>query len=482
MNLRLIAVFLGKLAAATGIFLLLPLLLSFYYEDTGRWAFIWTFVLSLSVAGGCLWWGEVQREWFNVREGILLTVGGCLLLTGIGLLPYWFCGLSFVDSFFESISGFTGTGATVIPSLAALPLSLILWRCFTHWLGGFFIIMMFSVVLPQVGCGEELYSAGAAWQTARRSLSQLKQRTGSLFLIYLLFTGVVVVVYMLCGLNFTDAAGHAFSTVSTGGFSMYDENVRFFDNPWLEGCMVVFMLAASGNFELYRQVYRRGWRVLRRNTEIKAYLLILFIVCGLMAVNLCFVLRLDILSALRYAIFQGVSISSTTGFVSADFSDWPQFSQGCLLLLMLIGGCSGSSAGGLRVVRVALLVRLMYWIARQRLCPQSVVHVHLNGSIVPERMLFGVGRFFFMFIMLCAFWCLLLTADGVPLLDALAISASAMSGAGPAFGIASPAATYAYLPDFSKLIACAAMLFGRLELFPFFVLFWPEFWQSRKGW
>ena len=149
---------------------------------------------------------------------------------------------------------------------------------------------------------------------------------------------------------------------------------------------------------------------------------------------------------------------------------------------MLIGGCSGSSAGGLRVIRVVLLVKLMYWIVWQKLHPQSPVAVHMNGYVLPERVLFSVGRFFFMFIMLCAFWSLLLTLDGVPLLDALAIAASAMSGAGPALGIASPAATYAALPDFSKAVSCAAMLFGRLELFPFFVLFWPEFWQRKRGW
>lgn len=482
MDFRLLAALWGRVACALSLALLLPLLLAVYDHETDFLAFAAT--LGVSLLTGCVLCrtGSRERDWLRVREGILFTVGGCLMLALLGMLPYVLCGLRFIDSFFESVSGFTGTGATVVPSLAVLPDALVFWRCFTHWLGGFFIIAMFSSVLPQIGCGDELSSGAPAWHTMRCRLPQAGRHALSLFILYALFTFLVTFSYMLCGLDFTDAAGHAFSTVSTGGFSMYDENVRFFDNPMLEFCMVVFMLIAGGNFALYRQVYKRGWRVMRVNTELRAYVLLLGAIGLFMTVNLISAMGMEPVEAVRYAIFQEVSISTTTGFFSADFSDWPQFSQGCLLLLMLIGGCSGSSAGGLRVIRVVLLVKLMYWIVWQKLYPQSPVAVHMNGYVLPERVLFSVGRFFFMFIMLCAFWSLLLTLDGVPLLDALAIAASAMSGAGPALGIASPAATYAALPDFSKAVSCAAMLFGRLELFPFFVLFWPEFWQRKRGW
>lgn len=483
MDLRLIAMVLSRITLICTIFFLLPLLVAGVGHGPDWWAFAVSFLLGGLCSVMLSAWGRSVDKILTVREALVVTGLGWLLLAGLGMLPYLLgTSMTIMDAAFESVSGFSGTGATVLPSLDNLPRGILFWRCLTHWIGGFLIVLVLSTLLPQVGCGADLYGADMMGLASGRGFPQVRKHGRAIFCVYILLTVAATLTYMVCGLDVIDAAGHAFSTVSTGGFSMYDGNVGVFDNVALEAAMVFFMLAASGNFELYRLVYKRGWRVLKKNTEFKAYLGLLLTAIAFILLDLLWHTDLPWLEAVRYTVFQVVSISSTTGFFSTAFTDWPPFSQGVLLLLMLIGGCAGSSAGGLRMARVVLLGRLIYWVARQKLYPQSAVRVYMNGSPIPEMALFSVGRFFFVYIFFVVFWSLLLVVDGVSLLDSLAISASSMSGVGQAVGIASPAADYAALPDVSKFIACMAMLFGRLEIFAFLVLFWPEFWNRTKGW
>ncbi len=484
MNLHLVAWLLGGLSFGISAFLLLPALLAL---GLGEPALPFFAAGGLSAAAALLlrWWGGLPRVHLSIREGIAVTGLGWILAAFLGLLPYVFGGwLSALDALFESISGFTGTGASIIVSVESLPRSLLLWRSLTHWIGGFAIIVMFTALLPQLAHGSLFrHSAeGIGGLHGSRVLPRIRTMARMLLAVYALLTAAAGLVYLLCGMPPFAAASHALSTVSTGGFSIYDDSARYFDDPLIEGAMTFFMIAAGGNFWLYYLGWKKGLHLFTENTEFKAYLTLLLLAIVLIAANLVHDMGLGPADALRYASFQAASFASTTGFVSSDFDNWPSFSRFCLLLLMFIGGCAGSTAGGLRVSRMLLLQRMMFSILWQKLHPQGVRQERLNGIALSEDALFNAGRFFFMYIMLNAFWVFLLTADTVPALDAIAVSISAMAGVGPVLELSGSAYTYATLPEASKFVVCLAMLFGRLEIFTLLVMLSPEFWHEKTGW
>ena len=309
------------------------------------------------------------------------------------------------------------------------------------------------------------------------SLPRLREMTRSLFLMYMVFTMTACVVYLCCGLSFLDAIAHAMSTLGTGGFSLYDDNAMHFDNPALEGWMTFFMILAGGNFGLYYRVWKKGPRVLRNNTEFQAYLVILAAAMLLITVNLVDAMGMQPVEAFRYASFQVGSLS-TTGFVSADFDQWPAFSKGVLMMLMISGGCAGSTASGVKVSRVVLLAKNAWAVVHQKLSPRRVIRAHMNGIEVSGDILMRVGQFFFLYIFCIVFWALLLTFDGIGAFDALGISVTTLGNVGPAFGIAGATCTFAGLSDFSKSILCIEMLLGRLEVLSLAVVFTPQFWRK----
>ena len=297
-------------------------------------------------------------EELTAREGIAITAFGWMTGTFLGMLPYLLGGyLGFLDALFESISGFTGTGATVFASLSSLPYSILFWRMMTAWIGGLGIIVIFIALLPQSGASTiYMYNAEGAGPTMDRVMPRLRDMTMALFKIYLFFTVVTTVVYMLCGVDFSIAVTHAMSTIGSCGFSTYDDSAMHFHSVAFELWTALFMFLTGGSFYLYYRVWIKGPGVIRRNTEFRTYFFIAVGAILLITLNLSIEMKVDILSALRAAVFQVPSLS-TTGFVSADFETWPTFSKMLLLTLMMIGGCAGSTASGIKVARIVLLFR-----------------------------------------------------------------------------------------------------------------------------
>jgi trk system potassium uptake protein len=484
MDLRLVAHFLGKIAFACGIVLLLPFGLAIFYAETSRAAFLLAILVCL-LLGVLLWrFGQQTTDSLRAREGIAITGLGWLLVTFLGMLPYVFGGyLGILDGVFESISGFTGTGATVINALEQLPQSILMWRSLTHWLGGLGIIVIFIAILPQIGYSAVyMYNAEISGPAPERVLPRLKEMAWVLFLMYVLFTSVAAVVYWLCGLDLLSAVNHAFSTIATGGFSTYDANAIHFNNPLIEGWMTFFMVLAGGNFGLYYRVYQRGFAVLGKNTEFKAYIGILLTATLLVMLNLLYNMDYSMTQSLRYASFQVASIA-TTGFVSADFDRWPSFSKAVLMLLMFTGGCAGSTAGGIKISRIVLLVKMAGANLRQQLHPHAMMDVHMNGVHIGEETLHRAAQFFFVYMMFVAFWALLLMSEGeLSMFDAIGLSVTTMGSVGPGFGVAGATCTYSGLSNFTKVVLCLAMLLGRLEMFTFLVMLRPAFWRRSKGW
>ena len=483
MQLQVIYYVLGRLVMAETITMFIPFAMAFYYYETSIPGFAVAVGLSASVGLVLQSHGRASTDNLSIREGIAITGLGWALATGLGMLPY-VCGgyLGALDALFESISGFTGTGATVFDTLTGLPSSILFWRMMTHWFGGLGIIVIFIALLPQTGQSTVyMYNAETTGPTQDRVLPRLRDMTKALFQMYLLFTALAATVYMLCGLGPYEALTHAMSTIGAGGFSIYDESAMHFKNPAFEWSMTFFMILAGGNFGLYYRIWKKGPGVVRHNSEFKAYMLILFTAMVLIGGNLLYTMPYAPGDAIRYAAFQVGSIS-TTGFVSADFDKWPDFSKGILLMLMMSGGCAGSTAGGMKVARVVLLVKNTWAVMRQKIAPRQLVEVRMNGSRVSEETLLRVGQFFFLYIFFIVFWALLLTLDGLEIFDAIGISITTMGSVGPAFGIAGATCTYAGLSVFSKSILCVAMLLGRLEMFTLLVMLTPDFWQKGNRW
>ena len=484
MDFRVICRFLGRISIAEAVVTIIPMVLALIYREKSFLAFSSAIVI-MSIVGLCLVrYGQVRTQRLTIREGIAITGLGWLLATALGMIPYVAGGyLGVLDGVFESISGFTGTGATVMTGLDFLPPSLLFWRMMTNWFGGLGIIVIFIAILPQTGQSTVyMYNAETTGPSKDRVLPRLRDMTRILFSMYVCFTAIAAVVFLLCGMSPLIAVMHAMSAISTCGFSTFDSSAMNFDNWPLETCMTLFMILGGGNFGLYYRVWHKGLWVLRQNTEFRAYLGIELGAMLLIAANLIFALDMTPSEAWRYASFQVSSISTTAGFVSADYERWPIFSQGILLLLMFGGGCAGSTAGGMKIARIVLLFKQAWRIVHQKLRPQRILTVHMDGQCVDDETLLRVGEFFFLYMVFIVFFALLYTWDGLEVFDAIGVSVSAIGNVGPAFGIAGATQNFAALPDFTKFALCFEMLMGRLEIFTFIALLRPAFWRRRSGW
>lgn len=482
MDIRIILYVLGRISMALGMVLTLNAVVSIVCQDDGLLALAGAALVSFAVGMGMQRSRKGAIEDLSVREGIAITSLSWILVTFLGMLPYVFGGyLNILDGILECISGLSGTGATVITDIEVLPQSLLVWRSLTHWLGGLGIIVIFIALFPQFGHGiVHMMDAESTGPTSDRMLPRVRQMAKALFTVYVVLTTAATVALMACGLDFLTALEHAFSTIATGGFSPYNDSVAHFNSPLIEGVLALFMILSSANFSIYVAAWRKGIGVIFRDTEFRLYVALVLGASALMSLNLTYGASYDPLEAVRETFFQAASISSSTGFVSADFDQWPSFSKGILLFLMFCGGCAGSTAGGLKVTRLMLLMKTMRSVVQQKLSPRSVVQVHSNGEDYNEEILYGVARFFVAYVILDILWTVLFIGDGVPTLDAIGLSISTMGSCGPAFGTVGPTCTYAELPVFSKVIVCISMLMGRLEMFPVLALLMPSFWRHSN--
>lgn len=484
MNYRLLSFFLGKLCNICAISFCLPLLLSIFLSEDCVYAFLQAIVTSICIGFVFVKFGNSEDAGITYREGVAIAGFGWIVITFLGSLPYVFTGiLDPVSAFFESVSGFTTTGATAIAQIEGLPRSLLLWRSLTHWIGGIGIIVVFIALLPQVASGAvHMFNAEVTGPSSERVLPRIKTTAIALCKVYLFFTVIEMVMLYFAGMNLFDAVNHSFSTIATGGFSTYDTSVTHFESPVIEGIIAFFMIIAGGNFALYYLVGEKGPRVLWQDTEFKVYIAIILIVTAAISLNLYVDGYFNGVDSFRYSVFQVASIISTTGFVSNDFDIWPPFSKLCLVLLMFIGGCAGSTAGAIKVSRIVILTKMAFAHLKRTMHPSMVVDISMSGKTVPPPIVAGIVRFFFLYIVLFAFLTFLIAMTGLSVIDSIGIIAATISSVGPALGVAGATCTYADINSFGKIVISIAMLLGRLELFTLLVLFRPEFWRSTRNW
>lgn len=486
MNRRVTAGLLGYLTLFTGAAMLPSFILAATAgEIEGAAAFLLSIFLCAAVTFELERFGGLKgKDNIGVRDGIAITGLGWFLVSVLGTIPYLAGGyLNLIDSFVESFAGFSGTGATVFEDVEILPKSILLWRSVSNWIGGLGIVVIFMALLSQFGRGAMfILRAESTGPTKERQMPRIRDNAKAIFKIYVGLTAVCAASYFLCGLNIFASINHAMTTIATGGYSIYNSTVNEYGNAYLEYCMAFFMILSSGSFAMYAVAVRQGLNIIWQNAEFKIYLQIIFIAAAVISADLVFEMNLNPEFAIRGAVFHVASLSSTTGFVAHDFDMYPPISKAFLLMMMFLGGCAGSTAGGLKVARIILLFKFVVLIVRQKIHPQLINQIKLNGRVVDETIVYGAAKFFLVVVAMDIIFAFVMMFDGIDFVNSISVSVSTMASVGPGFGIEGATSTYALLPNLSKIFACVFMFLSRLEVFSVLVLFTPSFWNNPKGW
>lgn len=477
------------IARVLGIFLMLfslstlpPILVSMWFDDGATWAFISTLILTFFM--GFLLWLPVRRarQDLRTRDGFLITVLFWLVLALSGSFPFILAenpGLSFTDAFFESLSGWTTTGATIITGIDALPESILWYRQQLQWLGGMGIIVLAVAVLPMLGIGGmQLFRAETPGPLKDSKLTpRITETAKALWYIYLALTISCVIGYKLAGMNWFDAICHSFATVAIGGFSTHDASIGYFDNSVVEMVAVLFMLISTLNFGLHFHAWRyHSIRHYFIDSELRFFFILTGAGVALSVAALYLTETYSWSDSLRQGIFEVVSIATTTGFSTADFSAWPVFLPVMLFMMAFVGGCAGSTGGGMKVIRILLIYKQGMREIRRLIHPNAIIPVKLGKQPVAERVLEAVWGFFAVYIITYMVMMLALLATGLDHVTAFSAVGACLNNLGPGLGAVS--AHYGELSNMAKWILSFAMLLGRLEIFTLLVLISPVFWRS----
>ena len=416
------------------------------------------------------------------RDGYLIVVSGWLCMTFFGTLPYLLTDSipSFTDAFFETMSGFTTTGSTILDEIESLPKSILFWRSMTQWIGGMGIIVLTIAILPLLGIGGmELFVAEAPGPTKDKIHPRIKETAKRLWIIYFSLTALETVVLMFLGLSFFDAINHSLTTTSTGGFSTKQESIAAFQNPFVEAVIVIFMFLAGTNFTMIYFGLKMKFRKIVNNDEFKWYLSAVFILILLLSFYRTHTSSSDFIHAFREFSFQVVSIITTTGYATADYTLWGSFLTFIFFLFLFSGASAGSTSGGIKIVRIILLIKNGLLEFKRRLHPKAVIPVMLNKQVISSTITYNLLAFIFLYLFVFTLGSIFLSFLGVDMLTSISAVASAVGNVGPGIADVGPSSSFSQLPTSAKWILSLLMLMGRLELFTVCVLFTPYFWKRN---
>jgi len=480
MNLILTFRLLGGLLLFLAVALLLPLPFSYYYTDGAGSAFMLSAVVCGGVGAGLFFSCRSSKE-MTLREGFAIVTLGWSAFALFGALPYLFSGAisTPLDAVFETMSGFTTTGATILTDIETVPESMLLWRALTQWLGGMGFIVLSLAILPLMGIGGmQLFKAEMPGPTADRLKPRIQDTAKLLWGIYVLLTTVLVILLIFGGMNFFDALCHAFTTLATGGFSTRNASVAAYNSAYIDWVISLFMFLAAINFSLYYLALRGRLRDFYRNEELRVYLALVIVIVLLVMWANHGVVYSSIIDNLRYSVFQVVSIISTTGFGTADYAGWPPVSQLLLFFAMVVGGCAGSTAGGIKIARLLLLFKHAQVQIYRLIHPRAVRLVKLGNKPVDRDVMHSILGFFAVWMGVFFIATLLMAAAGLDLTSAAGSVVATLGVVGPGFGSVGPVENYAHIIPFGKTVLIVCMLLGRLELFTVLVLFVPSLWHK----
>ncbi len=481
MNRRLVCHLLGAMMLLEAATMVPALILALIYGDGDALALAEAIGVALAAGLPMRYLYRPQIRILRAREGFLVVALGWIQMSVFGALPFVFSGMipNFVDALFEAVSGFTTTGATVLTSFDGLPRGVMFWRSFTHWIGGMGVLVLTLALLPQLSARtSHLVRAESPGPTLSKIVPKMSDSAKILYIIYGAMTLLEFCILMIAGMSPYDAAIHAMGTAGTGGFSNYGASVAAFNSPVIDGIITVFMLLFGMNFALFYRLATGGWRDIFRSEELRWFLgIVLF---ATVFISLMIMPQYGgFLPALRYGSFQVASVISTTGYATADYNLWPIATRMLILLLMFIGSCAGSTAGGMKVVRIAMLCKQGLREVRHTFQPRKVQAVRFEGKGVEESILRQTAIFAFVYIALMLLGAFLISLEGrFDVETNLTAALTCISNVGPGLGRVGPVENFAAYGPFAKIVLSLLMLCGRLELFPILTLFHPAIWRK----
>lgn len=473
----------GFLIAATSLMMIPPALVAWWYQDGTADLFLESAAILLAFGLLVFWPVRRHRQELRLRDGFLIVGASWLTLSLVGALPFLLMAtpeLSYVDALFESISGLTTTGATILTGIDTLPRGVLYYRQQLQWFGGMGIIVLAVAVLPMLRIGGmQLYRAEMPGPMKDSKLTpRITETAKALWMIYLGITVLCCLAYWLAGMSLFDAVGHAFSTVAIGGFSTHDQSIAYFDSATIELIAMTFMAIAGINFALHFLAWRRASaQPYFIDPELKVYAMLLMVFCVLASFTLFITGAYDSLAeAFRFGSFQVISAMTTTGFTTADFYAWTGFLPIFLICIAFIGGCAGSTAGGMKVIRVILLYKQSIREIHRLIHPHAILPIKLGGQKTSSTVIDAIWGFFFLYIATFAVMTVLLSATGLDAKTAFSAVAASLTNLGPGLGMVGP--HYAEIGNSAKLLLSLAMLLGRLEVYTLLVLLSPAFWRD----
>ena len=482
MRWRYILYVVGVLVLCFGLTMLLPLIAGVYYRDGCIHSMLTAMGVTI-LTGLCLavLFRKEPVKHISQREGMAIVAVGWTAVGIFGALPFFFHSgnWTFVDALFESVSGFTTTGASILSDIEALPKGLLFWRSFIQWLGGMGIIVLSIAILPFLGVGGmQLYKAEVPSPVPDKLKPRIRDTALILWKVYALLTGAQVICLALGGMSFFDALCHAFTTMPTGGFSTQNASIAQYDSLYFDIVFIVFMVLAGINFSLHYQLLRGRPLAFWKDAECRFFIGAVIVLTLVVSYDVFGTVYQSIGESLRYSAFQVVSILTTTGYATFDYEKWPAMSQLILLLCMFLGASAGSTGGGMKCLRIMLCFKFCYKELFALIHPRAVLSIKIGGRSVPDDIMRSVLGFMALYMGLFGLSSVLLAGMGVDFVTAFGAVAATIGNIGPGFGTVGPVENYAHLPSLGKWLLIWCMLLGRLEIYTLLIFLVPEFWRK----
>ena len=479
MNRRMILYILGIILMIEAAFMALPLIVAAIYSERAGFSFLATMVFAL-VAGFLLTLLRPKNKVLYAKDGFIAVALSWVVISLVGAMPFTLSGEipSYLDAVFESVSGFTTTGASIVPNVELLSHCINFWRCFTHWLGGMGILVFMLAIVPLSG-GQSIHllRAESPGPSVAKIVPKMRSSAGILYLIYLGLTILQVLFYLFGRMSLFDALCHAFATAGTGGFGIYVSSLGHY-SAYLQGVTTVFMILFGMNFNFYFFLMMRKFGLAFKNSEIRCYLGIIALSVVVIAWNVASMFP-SVFEAFHHSAFTVASIITTTGFATVDFNLWPSLSKSILVCLMVVGACAGSTGGGMKVSRLIILYKTAQAELRRLVHPNTVKVLTIDGKRIGDESVRGVVAFLVLYLGVFVVSVLFLCLENLDSATTVTAVLATLNNIGPGLGLVGPAGGYAMLCDLSKLVLTLDMLFGRLELFPMILMLLPSTWRKR---
>lgn len=481
MNYKVVLKVLGNVLKYELIMMMIPFMIAMYYGDGDASAFFIT-ILAMAPVAFFLTRIKTKKNDIYAKEGFLTVGLAWVGISIVGAIPFIISGAipSFIDAFFETVSGFTTTGASILTEIQSLPRGILFWRSFTHWIGGMGFLIFILALIPSLGSNTiHLLKAESPGPNPGKIVPKIKETAKILYIIYFVLTVIQTVLLMFAGLSLYDAAIHALGTAGTGGFSNMNTSVAAFNNPAVEWIITVFMLLFGVNFALYFQIIRGNIKSVFKSEELKYYLLMVFVSIVFITINILGFNNGNLGDSIRQSSFQVASLITTTGYATVDFNLWPTLSKMILVMIMFVGAMAGSTGGGIKTIRIVIMFKAIRREINKILHPKRIKSVKIDGKVVEEETISGVFLFIGAYIVISLIAIFVVSLDGFDMITTSTSVIATMSNIGPGFELVGATGNFAAFSPLSKIVLSFCMLAGRLEIYPMLIMFSSSLWRKN---